>query len=146
MKNGMDKMKEQRFIDNGDSTVTDNKTGLMWAKDGNAACNQMDMEEALSFISKLNDSKTGYKDWRLPTIQELSTLTDSDQRSPALPLNHPFSNVQSGSYWSLSPSPEYVKNSGDFVWSMDMAIGSTGLNEKSHKLYVWPVRGKWLFQ
>lgn len=129
-----------RFIDNGDGTVTDNEMGIMWAKDAYAAGDLMDWEEALRYIDKLNANNGGYSDWRLPTIRELDSLVNVNQCRPALPADHLFVNVQSVRYWSSTASPDYVSPDKDLMWSLDMSIGSTGLNDKVHKLSVWPVR------
>lgn len=57
------------YTDNGDGTVSDNITGLMWQKV---------MGEKLSFNDALRKSKSiklgGYRDWRIPTIKELYSL------------------------------------------------------------------------
>lgn len=67
------------YTDNGDGTVTDNVTGLMWSRspdlDGDGGINYDDkltFDEALSNASEFN--LAGYTDWRLPTIKELYSL------------------------------------------------------------------------
>lgn len=67
------------YTDNGDSTVTDLVTGLMWQKspdmDGNGIINyddKMYFDEALAYAASFN--LAGYNDWRLPTIKELYSL------------------------------------------------------------------------
>ncbi len=66
------------FVDNGDSTITDNATGLMWqqADDGTAR----DWEESLEYAE--NFELAGHDDWRLPSIKELQSIVDYT-RSPA---------------------------------------------------------------
>lgn len=57
------------YTDNGDGTITDNVTGLMWQQDPGE---KMTWEEA---VESLNDFElAGYDDWRLPTIKELYSL------------------------------------------------------------------------
>ncbi len=59
------------FTDNGDGTVTDNNTGLMWQKTpGSKVTWSVASANASSF------SLAGYGDWRLPTIKELYSLID----------------------------------------------------------------------
>ncbi len=67
------------YTNNGDGTITDNITGLMWSQspdlDNNGVINYNDK---LTYDEALSDSKTfslaGYSDWRLPTIKELYSL------------------------------------------------------------------------
>ena len=66
------------FTDNGDGTVTDAATGLMWMKDDNG--NGMAWEDALSYAE--NFEYGGYSDWRLPNAKELQSILDYT-RSPA---------------------------------------------------------------
>ena len=87
-----------RFTDNGNQTVTDNLTGLMWTKDANPLGNYTDWQSALDYVQTLNTG--GHTDWRLPDINELKSLVDYSQYNPPLPLGNPFTNVQSGVYWS----------------------------------------------
>jgi hypothetical protein len=65
---------EERFIDNGDGTVTDTVTNLMWA----ASDNMGDISWHNAKIYCENPPIAGYRysDWRMPTIEELRTLYD----------------------------------------------------------------------
>ncbi|NIP19076.1 MAG: sulfatase-like hydrolase/transferase, partial [Xanthomonadales bacterium] len=68
------------FIDNGDGTVTDLATGLMWAQDDSIA--GLNWEEALAWVAQQNaDYFAGYGNWRLPNAKELQSLLDYT-RSP----------------------------------------------------------------
>ena len=61
------------FVDNGDGTVTDRATGLMWQKDGSPK--PLTLKRATYYISRLNDKRfMGYSDWRMPTVEELASL------------------------------------------------------------------------
>lgn len=69
------------YTDNGDGTVTDNVTGLMWSKspdlNGDGIINNDDkisLEESEQFIKEF--ALAGYTDWRIPTIKELYSLID----------------------------------------------------------------------
>jgi len=57
------------YTDNGDGTITDNVTGLMWEKDMGE---KMTLEEAVEKAK--NSTLGGYNDWRVPTIKELYSL------------------------------------------------------------------------
>jgi len=84
-----------RFVDNGNGTVSDKLTGLMWIKDETAA---MTWRVALDYVKTLNTG--GHTDWRLPNVEELRSLVDNSQYNPSLPQGHPFTNGQSHDYWS----------------------------------------------
>ena len=62
----------ERYEDNGDGTVSDTKTGLMWAAtDNEDPINWMD---ARSYCQ--NYSAGGHTDWRMPRLTELTSLFD----------------------------------------------------------------------
>jgi hypothetical protein len=64
----------ERFNDNGDGTVTDHETGLMWSKtdnQGNISWNQAEKWVAYTFPYTLVKK---YDNWRLPTLAELQSL------------------------------------------------------------------------
>ncbi len=65
------------FKDNGDNTITDQKTGLMWAK--NDSGRGMNWQQALEYAENLEHA--GYDDWRLPNAKELQYIVDYT-RSP----------------------------------------------------------------
>jgi len=63
------------LVDNGDGTISDKATGLMWDKSGSQE--GKNWEEALEWISDLNNQNyLGYEDWRLPNAKELQSLLD----------------------------------------------------------------------
>ncbi len=69
------------FVDNGDSTITDQATGLMWMQFDSEI--GMDWEAALAWAqTKNSESYLGYSDWRLPDVKELHSILDYS-RSPA---------------------------------------------------------------
>ena len=68
------------FHDNGDDTVTDRATGLMWTKADSGA--DLNWPAALAWVQKRNAQKfLGHDDWRLPSVKELQSLVDYS-RSP----------------------------------------------------------------
>jgi hypothetical protein len=81
------------FVDNGDSTITDYRTQLMWSK---GDCGHgVDWQEALVWVQMKNSQRwLGYNDWRLPTTKELESIVDyshspSTTNSPAIdPVFH----------------------------------------------------------
>lgn len=60
------------FVDNGDDTITDRATGLMWQKHDSG--HGMDWTTALDFAG--NQKTAGHEDWRLPSVKELQSLVD----------------------------------------------------------------------
>ncbi len=60
------------FVDNGDGTVTDIATGLMWSQDDNGE--HIYWKEALAYAESA--TLAGYDDWRLPNIKELQSIAD----------------------------------------------------------------------
>ncbi len=63
------------FAANGDGTITDGATGLMWAQNDSGA--GLTWEEALAWVQTQNAANyLGYDDWRLPNVKELQSLVD----------------------------------------------------------------------
>jgi len=132
-----------RFTDNGNGTVKDNLTGLIWLK--NADCwGPIDWATALTnanglkgdnTMCSLNDGSTTGQ-WRLPNFVELQSLIDFTYISPPLTSGHPFSNVRLGFYWSATTY------AGDTVaaWYVDMSDGVLQYFNKGAMRYIWPVR------
>jgi len=126
-------MNEPRFTDNGDDTVTDNKTKLMWTKNANL---YDDQEWNDDWNSSNETAIGGYTDWRLPSITELRSLIDINQFDPALPPGNPFMYVKSLLYWSSTAC-----GSGPYyAWLVDMEDGSAHFANKDCLYYVWPAR------
>ena len=131
-----------RFRDNGDSTVTDNLTGLMWTKLGGTSAGTW--QQVLNYVAGMNGGiypNFGYTDWRLPNRKELRSLVDYSNNQVALPSGHPFSSLGSGSngyYWT---STSFARD-GYNAWFV--AVGDDGSvtgNDKNQYHPVWPVRG-----
>ena len=154
---------DPRFIDNPDGTVLDQFTTLMWTKDTAtpgpdtgplplcAAGAPKTWQEALDYVKQcLNSADNpflGYRDWRLPNKNELMSLIDRSQNSPALPSDHPFTNVmttggtypQLGGHWSSTNS----LRTRTAAWVIDMTAGDAIGYGKTGDLHVWPVRGNY---
>ena len=68
------------FHDNGDGTITDRATGLMWSKTDNGK--GMSWQHALAWVHNMNAERfLGHDDWRLPNVKELQSIVDYT-RSP----------------------------------------------------------------
>lgn len=81
---------QQSYTDNGDQTITDNTTGLMWTKspdtsttkDGTVdSSDKMLQTAAVTYCSDL--SFAGYTDWRLPDIKTLFSLMNFTGKDPS---------------------------------------------------------------
>ena len=60
------------FVDNGDGTITDRATGLMWMKTDSGK--KLNWKQALAYAEKLEHA--GRSDWRLPNAKELQSIVD----------------------------------------------------------------------
>ena len=69
------------FTDNGNGTVTDNDTGLIWQQ-GNVNNILGNWDYLIGYCEGL--SLAGQTDWRLPNIKELKSIIDYNLDSPAI--------------------------------------------------------------
>ncbi|MCP4696401.1 MAG: DUF1566 domain-containing protein [Gammaproteobacteria bacterium] len=120
------------FTDNGDGTVTDAATALMWQQQDDGV--ERDWNTAQTYCDGL--SLAGYDDWRLPEIGELSTLADYDLYGPAIDTAA-FPGTLSSWYWSDSTSIV----SPIYAWYVDFNYGYVGWITKAFTRYVRCVRG-----
>ncbi len=115
---------ENEYTDNGDGTITDEATGLIWQQGGSDQ--SMKWAATYKYIDTLNEEKfAGYTDWRLPTIDELASLLGPKKRSNDLYIDPVFSKEQRYC-WSAdkrsSGSAWYVYFDIGFVlWNHDVA-------------------------
>jgi hypothetical protein len=130
---------DPRYTDNGDGTVTDHLTGLIWLKNANCFSYRT-WDEALGDSSNLANGQCGLSDgsvagdWRLPNVREILSLTDF---SNYLPSGHLFTYEQHNLYWT-STTVSY--NSGG-AWHWWSGAGHITPNTKDNVYCVWPVRG-----
>jgi hypothetical protein len=129
-----------RFTDNGDGTVTDNLTGLMWAKAATLNQGRMTWNDAIDYVNNLTLGLDGYgtsnTNWRLPNVKEYQSLIDFSNYKPALPTGHPFTIVPWYGYWSSST---YV-NDTTYAWVVFIYNGDVASGDKTFTGYVWAVR------
>ena len=123
---------DTRFIENGDGTVTDNFTGLMWLQKSSG---EMDLQNAQTYAKSL--SLAGYDDWRLPDMTELAMLCDRNQTNPAL-NRIVFSSIFPGKYWTASA----LAGQMDKQWFVDLSKGMSGYESPNSGPYVLCVRSK----
>jgi len=132
-----------RFRDNGDGTVTDNMTGLIWLKDANNASVTKRWSEALAYVENLNNGSEngncGNTDWRLPNVNELETLINYGKRPYTWLIEQGFRNVKDSWYWTSTSGSFQL---GSLAWNVNFYWGTVSLGiDKTSCIYVWPVRG-----
>ncbi len=99
------------LTDNGNGTITDSATGLMWDKSGSSE--GMNWEQALTWVQQKNsENYLGNNDWRLPNAKELQSIVDYE-RSP--------SHTNSAAISPLFEVPEITDEGGNinypFYWA-----------------------------
>jgi hypothetical protein len=121
---------DTQLTDNGDGTITDTATGLMWKKcmegvtgdlcDTGAAAT-FTWQTALQRPGVVNGSGFAtYHDWRLPNIKELASIVEEKCSSPTINLTR-FPNDPSSLVWSGSPRAGYNSVS---AWVVNFAVGN----------------------
>ena len=121
--------------------VLDRANGLIWTAD-NLQTKQDDEDdseqhnfEAAEFaINKC--AIAGFTDWRLPTIDELSTLIDRTRFKPATNIEF-FPSTRNDYYWSNTPCA-WAPGSG--AWIVDFSLGFVGGNDRDGTACVRAVR------
>lgn len=120
------------FVDNGNGTVSDTSTGLMWQQETPDI--PMTWKQALSYCESLH--LAGYKDWRLPSKKELRSLVDYSQYKPAIDT-HYFQDTLSIFYWSSTTNAD----STDAAWGEHFSDGYDYSSYKDVYNYLRAVRG-----
>ena len=147
-----------RYIDNGDGTVTDNRTGLRWLKNANCFGEQ-NWKKAMQSAAKLASGQCGLSDgskqgmWRLPSKEEWEAMIDEkyvDRENYSQPIlsnaagtgpwkeGDAFSGVQRNFYWSSTPDASDT----NYAWVVDLRYGCVDGSFKPSTRDVWPVRGR----
>ncbi|MBF0103102.1 MAG: DUF1566 domain-containing protein, partial [Desulfobacterales bacterium] len=117
------------YIDNGNSTITDRTTGLMWQKKDDGV--RRDWFLSLKYCEALKLG--GYSDWRVPNIRELSRLVDDTQSEIAI---DPLFSCQPNFYWSSTTQ----SNSPNAAWGVYFYGGDMDWSQKNFSDLVRCVR------
>ena len=128
---------DSAYIDNGNGTVTDIETKLMWQQ---ATADENYMTWYVARTSYCPDlSLAGYTGWRLPTLDELRALVDrSWGYNPT--INHMyFPNTVSSFYWSSTTT----KPNTPGALGVAFYYGDDSISNKTNSYYVRAVRGGW---
>ena len=136
-----------RYLDLGNGTVVDTKTGLQWMRcalgqswDGRNCCGNAENFTWGQLWAQVDAFKekggyVGHVDWRVPTVDELKTLIVENAK-PAIDLEA-FPETPCGWFWSSSPLAGYAS----YAWSVDFSNGYVGGYGKDGAGYVRLVRG-----
>jgi hypothetical protein len=142
-----------RFSDNGDGSVTDHLTGLVWLK--NAGCfAPAHWAAALAAANQLASGACGLSDgstagqWRMPNANELESLVDVSQAQPAVPAVSPFTNIDLGNaYWTSTTYMAVTANAlairftdGRWINGADAGDGSFSNSKAVAANALWAVR------
>jgi hypothetical protein len=103
---------DKRFIDNGDGTITDTKTNLMWMKQDTylQTGHWLHWFESIKFVKELNEEQfANYIDWDLPTVNELKSLYEPEK----------FNSSQIGREMKIHTDPIFAKNGSGGHWSRE---------------------------
>jgi hypothetical protein len=109
----------ESYTDNGDMTVTDNVTKLMWQQ--NVTTTYVSQPDAIKQCANL--TLAGYHDWRLPTQIELVSLVDYTRVNPSLDASY-FPGTPAYAFWSSTP---YTASSA-LGWGVTFDYGTEGYN------------------
>jgi hypothetical protein len=124
-----------RFNDNGDGTVTDNGTGLVWQKctggqsasDCSGTATDMNWQGALQYCRNLT---LAGRNWRLPSINELKSIVDYSVYNPAINTFF-FPNTEAYDYWSSSTDV----NNAVLAWYVFFYDGLVNVEDKTANYY-----------
>lgn len=121
-----------RFVDNGDGTVTDRYTGLTWQQ--LPAPNGLTWDEALRYCEDLELG--GETDWRLPNVRELRSLVDYGRSQPSI---DPVFLSPSAYFWSSTT----IDSEAIRAWVVGFKFGIIYNGDKGNQSqsYVRAVRG-----
>ena len=134
------------FVVNGDGTVTDTGTGLIWDRCpiGQSGTN-CQTGSATTFTwsgalveaaNKSGSNWKGYSDWRLPSLPELQTIVKAGANNPAIDTEA-FPGTLDSDFWSSSPSPDYSNE----AWFVYFNYGYAYFDYRSNTHSVRLVRG-----
>jgi hypothetical protein len=136
-----------RFVDNGDGTIKDTLTNLIWLKNANCY-GARTWDNATLDAVRLNSGECGLSDgsvegdWRLPTFEEQSGIRAAppilNPKNPSGILTipgAPFLNVQPHYYWTTTNCSATGQ-----AWFSAVGRDSACASATFDDQYVWPVR------
>ena len=138
-----------RFVDNGDGTVTDNQTGLMWEQKTVGNVNDtFDWAEAFAYVHGFSDRSVtppyggvqglgSHADWRLPSHTELQTILLAPFPCGTNPCIDPIFGPTASDYWSSTTDPFFPPD----AWGVNFDNGNVHGGNKDFDDHVRAVRG-----
>ncbi len=143
-----------RWCDNGDGTVTDLSTCLVWLQNANCtdtlagiskSAGSLIWDEAIIWGSVVSSGTCGLSDgsiegdWHLPTESELASLTNGTEAVSSI-TPRAFAGVQSNYYWSSTTYYNASFPDLEIAWTVNMETYHQNINFKEQSHFVWPVR------
>jgi hypothetical protein len=127
--------RRNEFKDNGNGTITDHATHLTWQKAESEY--ELNYDQVQASIQELNRTEfAGYKDWRVPTIEEIMSLITQNKQSNGFYIN-PIFNIKSKRCWSSSANASNPST----MWVVGFDDGEIHYgNKSSYSCYVRAVR------
>ncbi len=119
------------YTDNGNGTVSDNVTGLIWQKENTT---YSIWSEAAATCNDL--SLAGFSDWRLPTVQELHHTMDYEKTWPVCDTAV-FPDCEN-SFWTSNTSANF----NDYAWAISFGTARIHKEEKTDQRKIRCVRGR----
>lgn len=123
--------------------VYDKELKLYWQDNIEVSHTKLSLNDSIIYCSNL--SLNNYKNWRLPTYEELLSIGDYEVYKPT--LNHIFQNSASGHFWSLiykrvAYGKEWTPKNDFYVQRIYFSDGYSYDNDRTGKAYVRCVRDK----
>lgn len=126
-----------RFEDNGDGTVTDKESRLMWLRcsmgqqwSGSSCAGQWsrhDWASAQAAVAAVNRSGTYFfNDWRIPSLREMATITERQCKNPRANLVV-FPSTPAVPHWTSTPRPGTDPSTSAFT----LSFGDDGIEYRS---------------
>lgn len=118
-----------KFKDNGNKTVTDEATGLMWSQEDSQE--GLDWEDALEYAE--SSTLAGYDDWRLPNVKELQSIADYNYSPSATDADHVGAAIDPD-YFTCTP---IINENGDSDYPYYWTSTSARFQEGGDYYYAW---------
>jgi hypothetical protein len=125
----------ERFVLQGNATVLDQETGLVWQR--NASEDRMVWKDGFTYVDQLNKGEfAGFNDWRYPAKEEIETLImPAEERQTGLYINPVFGTQRN--CWSSTSAGHHRACYADFYYGDIYLIEENYANH-----FVRAVRGK----